>query len=213
MENPVATEEVIKILKIRGYEVSPQAWEVAMRFVGIIDFSRFKFNNEASFLRHVCHRLGIEVDRDTLNELVKIFKHKECYKLYPDAIDAVRIVKEDLDLKIAIITTIPKFKFMNLIEALLPYLDLVMTGSEAGCDKSNPKMYLSALRILKVTPKETVVVGDEEYVDVILPKKIGMRVIQIIKEHVKKRELADAYVRSLIDAVKIIREWINKSHE
>ena len=64
-----------------------------------------------------------------------------------------------------------------------------MTGSEAGCDKSNPKMYLGVLEKLRVAPEKAVVIGDDGYVDVILPKKIGMRTIQIIRRGVNWRML------------------------
>ena len=213
VDNPVAPTEVVKILEAKGYEVSPQAWEAAIRFVGIIDFPKFKFDNEISFLRHVCYRLGIEIDTNTLNKLVKLFQTREHYKVYPDATEAVRIAKEELDLKVAIVTTIPKFKFMQVIETLSRYLDLIMTGSEAGCDKSNPKMYLSILEALKLAPEEAIVIGDEEYVDIILPKKIGMKAIQIIRDGTEKCELADAHVNNLIEAMRIIKKWIRRSRK
>ena len=155
--------------------------------------------------------MGIEVNTNTLNKLVKLFQTQGHYKLYPDAIEAVRIAKEELDLKVAIVTTIPRFKFVQVIETLSRYLDLVITGSEAGCDKSNPKMYLSILEALKLAPEEAVVIGDEEYVDIILPKKIGMKAIQIIRNGKEKCELADAHVDNLIDAMRIIKKWIRRS--
>ncbi|RLG89218.1 MAG: hypothetical protein DRO15_01000 [Thermoprotei archaeon] len=211
VENPITPVEIAELLVDSGYEVSPQAWRVASHFVGIVDFPKLKFPNEHSYLRHVCFRLGIEIDEETLNRLVELFKRREYYKLYPEAIDAVKTIRE-LGLKIAIATTIPKFRFKLIIEALSPYIDFVMTGAEAECDKSNPKMYLKLLRILKLTPESVVVVGDEDYVDVILPKKLGMRAIQIIRENGKKCKLADAYVTNLIDAAKIIEKWIREEY-
>ena len=139
---------------------------------------------------------------------MELFRCRERYRVYLDAVDALRIAKVELNLKVAIVTTIPRFMFMQVIKALSQYLDLVMTGSEAGCDKSNPKMYLGALEKLKVSPEKAVVVGDDEYVDVILPKKIGMRTIQIVRRGVRKCELADAHVSNLIDAMNVVREWM-----
>jgi len=212
-ENPVTPIEVSKILTSRGYEVSPQAWRAAIHFVGIVDFPRLKLNDISSFLKQVCCRLGIEVDKDTLDKLIGLFESRDFYKLYPEAIDAVKIAKEELNLKAAIVTTIPKFKFKLILKFLSRYIDFVMTGLEAGCDKSNPKMYLSLLKTLKIAPKDVVVIGDEAYVDIILPKSLGMKVIQLIRGNTKKCDLADAHVNNLIDAIKVIKKWMKEAKQ
>ncbi len=168
--NPVTPIEVADFLASRGYEVSPQAWSAATRYVGMIDYPKLKFDNYTSYLRQVCLRLNIEVDEDTLIELVKVFERRDFYEMYPEAMDALRFVKEELELKTAIVTTIPEFKFKSIVEAASKYVGFVMTGAEAGCDKSNPKMYLKLLKILNLNPSNVVVLGDEEYVDVVLPE-------------------------------------------
>ncbi len=58
-----------------------------------------------------------------------------------------------------------------------------------------------------VKPWEVIVIGDDEYVDVALPKKLGMKTIQVVRKPLSKKGLADAYVDNLMDAVEIIREW------
>ncbi|MCJ7423621.1 hypothetical protein MUP01_05055 [Candidatus Bathyarchaeota archaeon] len=49
--------------------------------------------------------------------------------------------------KTAIVTTIARFKFEKAIQPISKHIDFVMTGYEAGCDKSNPKMYLRVLEV------------------------------------------------------------------
>ena len=44
-------------------------------------------------------------------------------------------------LKTAIATTIASFQFKKAIRPIRNYLDLIVTGYEARCDKSNPKIY------------------------------------------------------------------------
>ena len=67
--------------------------------------------------------------------------------------------------------------FYKCIQPIEEYIDYAITGCEAGCDKSNPKMYLKLLALLKVKPNECVVVGDDIQLDVRIPKKLGIHTI------------------------------------
>jgi len=211
VEDPPSPVEIADMLGSMGYEISPQAWRAAVHFVGIVDFPRLKFPDEKSFLKRVCHRLGVEIDEGALEELVELLGRRGSYKPYPEAAEALRIAKEELGLRTAVVTTIPRFVFESVVEALSRYLDFVMTGSEAGCDKSNPRMYSRLLEELDLAPTEVVVIGDDEYVDVILPKKLGMRAVQLIREGREASCLADAHASDLVGAVEIVREWARAS--
>lgn len=45
-----------------------------------------------------------------------------------------------------------------------------MTGYESKCGESNPKMYREILETLYVELEETVMIGDNIPIDIILPK-------------------------------------------
>ncbi len=139
VEEPVDLGEVIEYLENKGYDVSLQALRIARYFVGIVDLPRYGFNDERSFLKQVFHRLGIEIDGETLDYLVNMFG-REKYRLYPESLNAVKMMK-DLGLKTAIVTSIPRFKFESIINELSSLIDYVMTGPDVDCDKSNPRMY------------------------------------------------------------------------
>jgi len=59
---------------------------------------------------------------------------------------------------------------------LVPYLDpkAVFISDQIGISKPNPKLYLTALRDMKLAPGEVMYVGDSPEHDVVPPQSIGM---------------------------------------
>ncbi|MGQ9507101.1 MAG: HAD family hydrolase [Candidatus Bathycorpusculaceae bacterium] len=107
-------------------------------------------------------------------------------------------------------TTIARFKFEKAIKPITGLFDLVCTGYEAKCDKSNPRMYRKILETLSVKPEEAVVIGDDLKYDVLLPKKLGLHTILLDRE--KKRrssEIPDAVAVNLTEAVEIIKRMLH----
>jgi putative hydrolase of the HAD superfamily len=109
-----------------------------------------------------------------------------------------------------VVTTIAFFKFKEALNPIKKHLDFVMTGYEAGCDKSNPRMYKKVLQILDVKPEEAVMIGDELELDVRLPKRLGINAILLDREGKNKGQPVDASVYDLNEAMKII---INKQDQ
>jgi len=92
---------------------------------------------------------------------------------------------------------------------IIEYFDYIVTGYEAGCDKTNPKMYRKTLEFLNVKPEEAVMIGDDVQGDILLPKRLGIHAILLDRE---KRNIecpqADAIVNNLNEAVEtIIRKF------
>jgi len=205
----VDNKEVSSFLVSRGYEVYPQQWSVAWRFVAFIDYPKFGYNNHDSMLRRIFERLGVEIDEQTLNYLVKLYQ-RISFQPYPDALDAVLKAK-DLGLKTAIATTVARFLFDKDLEQILGYIDFVCTGYEAGCEKSNPKMYKRILERLEVNPQEAVVIGDDIDIDIRLPNTLGIKTIMV--DRIKKSKHVsepNAIVFNLSDAMKIVSAWANQ---
>ena len=109
-------------------------------------------------------------------------------------------------------TTIARFQFSKAIEPIGERLDFVMTGYEAGCDKSNPKMYLKVLEVLGVEPGEAVMIGDELHLDIVLPKKLGIRTVLLDRERRTRPDCGsvDAFVRDLDQAMETVISWHRK---
>jgi putative hydrolase of the HAD superfamily len=201
-ENPVTNEEASKYLFRRKYEVSPQQLGAATAFVAFIDYPKHGYRNWRNFLSRVFWRVGTKIDEETLSRIVRLYQSRP-YRLYPDATDAVINAKKS-GLKTAIITTGTKFIAEDAIRPIGEHFDLIMTGFEAGCDKSNPKMYLKALEILRIKPQEAVMVGDDFQLDFLIPKRLGIRTVLLDREGRNKDKTTSAMVHNLHEAIEII---------
>jgi len=201
-ENQISETEISDYLFKRGYEVSPQQLKASWTFVALVDYPKYGYMNWRSFFRRIFLRLKVKVDTQTLCAITNMLASNP-YRLYPDAAEAIVTAKEN-GFKTAIVTTIACFQFSEAIKPVKKYLDFVMTGYEAQCDKSNPKMYLKVLDILKVKPSEAVMIGDEIPLDIILPKRLGINAILLDRERKNKGQSVDASVYNLSQAMEII---------
>ena len=203
VENPVTETEIPEYLFSRGYEVSPQQLKAAWAFVSFIDYPKYGYKNWRSYFSKIFWRLKVKVNEETLNAIVKLLESKP-YQLYPDAAAAVIKAKESR-FKTAIVTTIAYFQFKKAIQPIRNYFDFIMTGYEAGCDKTNPKMYKKVVEILNVRPEEAVMIGDDVPIDIVLPKKMGINAILLDRQGKNVECLhADAVIRGLDEAVETV---------
>ncbi|MDI6690466.1 MAG: HAD family hydrolase [Candidatus Bathyarchaeota archaeon] len=209
VESPVTDTEISEYLFNRGYEVSPQQLKAAWAFVSFIDYPKYGYKNWRSFFSRIFWRLKVKVDRKTLDAIAKLLESNP-YQLYPDATEAVVKAKEN-GFKTAIVTTIAYFKFKKAVKPIRKCFDFVMTGYEAKCDKSNPKMYRRVLEILRVKPHEAVMIGDNMQLDILLPKRLGINTILLNRERkIVEFSQADATVNDLREAIEIVRKLCSK---
>ncbi len=202
----VTDEEVSDYLVSRGYEVYPQSFSAAHGFVAFIDYPKYGYKTYLSYLKRILRRLDIKVDKETLSGLVRMFERGR-YELYPDAPDTVKKAKEH-GFKTAIVTTIARFKFAEALKPIEKYFDVVVTGFEVRCEKTNPKMYEKTLEFLGVEPNEAVMIGDTIEIDVSLPKKLGMYAVLLDRnEMTRETHSADAVATDLTQALEIIIRW------
>jgi len=207
VENPLKEDEIPECLTSKGYEVSPQSLWAARMFVSFIDYPKYGYSSWSSYLSRILWRLGIKIDKETLQEAVTLLEQREVYKLYPDAAEAVAKA-EEAEFKTAVVTTIAHFMFQKAIEPIKKHLDFIMTGFEAGVDKSNPTMYKKVLQILQVSPDQAVMIGDNPSIDVLLPKRLGMKAILLDRENSGEEcEDANAIVNDLNEALKVVAAW------
>jgi len=210
VRDPVTEQEASNFLISRGYEVYPQTYMAAWRFIAFIDYPKHGYKDYPSFLKRLLWRIKIRVDKETLDGLAKLYERSQ-FELYPHALKAVKKAKE-YGLKTAIVTTIARFKFQKALQPILPHLDTVVTGYEARCEKSNPKMFKRTLEILNVRPSEAVMIGDDIPIDILIQKKLGIHTILLDMEHkMGSSEFSDAVTENLVEAIKMIeRLWIRR---
>jgi HAD superfamily hydrolase (TIGR01549 family) len=208
LDNPLSSEEVSEFLLAKGYEVYPQSWDAASHFVGMVDDPKHGYKNRQDFLKQVLNRLDVKIDNETLKRLAQLHEDRNKYSLFPDAAPAVKKAKQ-LNLKTAIVTTIPDFIFRSAIVSIRDCFDTIMTGYRAGCEKSDPEMHRRTLQSLGVGAQEAAMIGDELLVDIKIPKKLGMRTILLDRANriKSKPEEADAKANTLTEAVAIIEKW------
>lgn len=208
LRNPTNSGMVSEFLLKQGYEVYPQSLDAARHYVSMVDYPKHGYSSWQAHLRQVMLRLDVKVDAGTLEELAVLHEQHDTYTLFQDAAPAVKRAKE-LGLKTAIVTTIAGFVFQPAITSLQRYFNVIMTGYEAGCEKSNPKMHRQTLERLGVSAADAVMVGDEPLVDIMIPKKLGIHTIFLDREgRVSSKPVeADAKASTLTEAVAFIEKW------
>jgi HAD superfamily hydrolase (TIGR01549 family) len=199
----LSDETICRILQKRGYEVYPQTFQHAFAFVTFIDNPRIGFRNYPEMFHRAFERIGVEVDDATIREVSKIYEDNP-FKLYPESTDAVKTIK-NLGLKTAIVTTPPRFWFETGIKPILGDIDYICTSTEAGCEKSNPRIFDTPLKMLGIKPQEVVVIGDDPILDITNPHNLGMKTIQITDREASLP--ADATARNVLESNKIIEKW------
>jgi HAD superfamily hydrolase (TIGR01549 family) len=209
VQDPISSEEISEFMLEHGYKVYPQSLDAASYYVGMIDYPKHGYDSWKAYLEQVFFRLGIEADEETLRELAEVYEKHRSLTLFSDAAPAVRRTKE-LGLKTAIVTTAAHFCFSMAIKPIQEYFDVVTTGYEAKCEKSNPDMHKQTLKKLGVLPQETIMIGDKLLVDIRIPRKLGMYTIQLDRTRkARKSSEADVIARTLSEAVDRIEKWQN----
>ena len=211
VRDPISSEEISAFLLAHGYGVYPQSLDAASHYVGMIDYPKHGYDSWKTYLKQVLFRLDIEVDVKTLEELTMIYQQRRALTLFSDAGPAVRKAKE-LSLRTAIVTTIARFCFYSAIKPFQQYFDVITTGYEVGCEKSNPKMHKQTLERLEVKPSQAVMIGDELLVDIRIPKKLGMYTIFLDRRNKTsgKPSEADVKATTLTEALNIVENWIEE---
>jgi putative hydrolase of the HAD superfamily len=208
-DDRISEIELSDYLFSRGYEISATKLETAWGWVAFIDYPKYGYRSWRSYFKRIFWRLRTNVDDETLDTVVKLLESKP-YRLYPDAPVAL-IRAREYGFKTAIVTTIAHFQFEDAIRPVKDCFDFIMTGYEAGCDKSNPKMFREVLKVLGMQPHEAVMIGDDMFVDITLPKRLGVHTILLDRERKFERKSVDAIVYDLPEAVEMVINRFDKT--
>ncbi|OGD46778.1 hypothetical protein A3K69_06930 [Candidatus Bathyarchaeota archaeon RBG_16_57_9] len=200
----VADEEASAFLRSKGYAVYPQAWRHAFNFTVFVEYPRHGYGSHEALIGRALQLLEVDVDDGTIGELAELFRANP-FALYGDSLEAVERAKR-LGLKTAIATTTPKAFFVRGLGKVADLIDFVCTGYEAGCEKSNPRIFRVIADRLGVEPSEAVVIGDNPVLDIANAKKHGMRAIQVVRDGAPSDQ-ADGVASNVLEAVKLIERW------
>ncbi len=94
-------------------------------------------------------------------------------QLFPGVTKLLRVLKLS-NYKVALASSTPTHILMHLSQYLGidNYIDLYVGGDEVRVGKPNPEIFLRAIKLLNLNPKETIIVGDTPY-DVKPAKELG----------------------------------------
>jgi len=138
----------------------------------------------ARYQQTVLTEAGVDVSysSDTLAKIMK--KARELYKdirfvLFDDALPTVKKLKEQ-NLTLGLLTNMASdMKPVCSELGLEPYIDFIVTSAEAGADKPQPQIFLTALERAGVEASEAVHVGDQYKLDAVGAMGVGIKPILI----------------------------------
>lgn len=199
--------QVSEILVENGYDLSPQQLDSALSFTVFVDYLKKGFNTNEEIFWNVFRLLDVDVDSVTFHQIMERYEESK-FTPYNDSASSVKKIKK-MGLMTAIATTTPKCWFVQDIPEIVKNIDFVNTGFEAGCDKSNPRIFEVIFQKLNVKPEETVVIGDNPRLDIENSAKYGCTTILLRRNgDFPDTDLPDYKVTSLTEAVNIIEELL-----
>jgi 2-haloalkanoic acid dehalogenase type II len=198
-------EELSRILRQAGHEVYYQEVEAARHMVFFIDYPRGRGDTPQQFYTKMLERLEIPYEPKLLDRLVWKATELERVRLYQDVAPTVKAL-ESRGIKTAVLTTVPSWLFKQVLEDNNVKIDFICTAKEAKAVKPNPQIYRTVLRTLGVKPYEALMVGDTPEIDIIPPKKLGMKTALLCRTQKKTIKQADHTITSLTQLLKITKE-------
>ena len=149
---------------------------------------------------------GLEVSRDIATQILrKVFQDGLKFKLYDDALPTLKLLKKR-NLILGIISNVGQEAasiYQNL--GLQPYLDFQITSFEAGHNKPDPEIFLSALEKAQVKAEEAMYVGDQYDLDIVGARGVGMKAVLIDRNDSFSNVTDCPRIHSLIEIVEYIQ--------
>ena len=145
------------------------------------------------FSYEMCIHLGVNISYDTCRKMDLKFA-----QLFIDEVTLKPFVKEALQFlkgkgyKIGLLATYDHYSVLKILEKIgvESFFDAIVTLDETGVGKTDILPYKMILKKLQVQANQCVMVGDKEYDDVVIPKRLKMRAIKLCETK------ADYYIES-----------------
>jgi putative hydrolase of the HAD superfamily len=136
-----------------------------------------------------------ELDRDAFFEVAySHFAEAGVWELYPDAIEVLESLRPRFDL--AVISNFDG-RLRMILEQLgvSQFFSHVFLSSELGADKPDPLIYRRALQLIRLTPNETLHVGDDPVCDWQGAEGAGLSAFHLARPRNSLRDLLTALER------------------
>lgn len=185
------------ILEKFGCDFNDLNWEKGEKTFSSLGEFFSKTKSWPDFVRLIFKRFEKRPSKKAIQEIVSFLKKNLVFKFYKDV-----VFLKKLPFRKAILTDAPKFVFSNIA---LDGFEKILTPSEIGVIKPDPKAFLSVLRIFKVESREVLMVGDDLKRDIIPAGKIGMETVLIDRnDSLKIKDSSIKKINSLKELKKIL---------
>jgi len=190
------SKKLCELLRNNDYDIYYQEWEAASKFVFFVECPKGNIDSSKDFFKAVFNALGVKATKAIINRVVNYIETNNRYETYPD----IGFIS-NLNMKKAILTTIPRFIFdyLNLSD-----FNPIMTGKEIGRAKPHPNGFLKILSKWNLEPNEILMVGNDVDCDILPAKQLGIKTVYINREN-KTSDEADYNISSLKEIQDIIK--------
>lgn len=130
---------------------------------------------------------------------------------YEDAVDVLKLLKEETELKLGVITSGLSLKQAEKLVRLgvADLFDGLFISDEIGISKPNQKLYLRACKDFGVRPSEAMYVGDRPRMDVDPCNRIGMITVlnkRSAREYLPGETQPDFEIHNFFDLLDILKD-------
>ena len=176
-----------KILEEYGYKVSlTELKEAELKWRTSLEdnIEELKHLTDQEVLPHyfteALRPLGIQKsDLEVIvQEIISRHRKKMLWSIFPSSVRKVIVELRKKGYKVGVISN-SDGRLVNQLKSLKVYdlFDAVIDSREVGVEKPNPQIFEIAMKRLKVTPQESIYVGDLYSIDIIPAQKMGIRAI------------------------------------
>lgn len=168
---------VTRYLGSQGFEVTPEKYSSSVETC-LADVKAARELQEETtyenFMRKVLSHLGIEASDSLIGKIEKIEFNNYYWKCFPNSV----AILDELSTKyrLGLISNAMTSSAIDVLrdEHLLPYFEVIVLSRDVGFRKPHPAIFNSALKMLRVSAKESVFVGDNAGTDILGARRIGM---------------------------------------
>jgi putative hydrolase of the HAD superfamily len=168
----------------------------------------------AFFIRYeqkVLSEIGVRIPTDSAN-FPKLLKNLDSlyrqlkFVLYDDVLPSLKSLKQQ-NLFLALVTNMDAdMKAISAELGLAGYLDLIVTSSEVGASKPQPKIFLTALQNAGLNAGEVIHVGDQPDIDIAGAKGAGIRTVLLDRADMFPGFAGSPRIRSLSEVSPLLTQ-------
>jgi putative hydrolase of the HAD superfamily len=168
-------------------------------------FLNKKERKSGMFFALLLKELEIKPNKKILKELINCYRAGivQKAKLRPEAKRVLSKLKKKFIL--GLVANADRYYGTKLIDKfnLRKYFDVIVISEELGYEKSKLIPFIYALKKLRVKPIEVLMIGDDEYQDIIPAKKLGILTIKIVR-NMQEKTSANWKIKKLNEIFQIL---------